>query len=1315
MSVNWTQEQQQVIELRDRNILVSAAAGSGKTAVLVERIITRLTKDCPPLHMNQLLSVTFTKAAAAEMKERILDAIERALEVEPDNQHLQQQATLIHNAKITTIHSFCLDVIGEYFHVIDLDPNFRIAEEGELQLLKQEVMDALLEQEYEQERTAFIQFIESVAPGKKDKIVEELILDLYHASQSNPRPSLWLEKCKEPYKVHSVEELEETFCAKCIVEEVHHILPDVKSILEKALEICNQEGGPLGYSGTLELDLQRVVEIEEKHSLQALELFFSGSSIWTTLKGISKKDKESGAIDLDLMEQVKSLRAFAKKPIDDFKKTYFSTSLEHQVKILGLCCPVVEELLYLVGVFDNMYGEKKTTKNLIEFNDMEHFALKILTQEEDGVLVPSPVAKEYQRQFAEIMIDEYQDSNEVQETILRSVSGVSQGINNLFMVGDVKQSIYGFRSAKPELFMEKFHTYSILDSSEQRIDLFKNFRSRMEVLDGTNYIFEKIMQKSLGGVDYDQKAALYLGANYDHQDGNEMEVRLLDGSVVKAYNQEVQEGIGSPQELEIKDVAYRIQELVGSHRILDKETKTYREANYGDIVILTRSMTNWPMITEVMGKVGIPVHTESREGYFSAWEIALLLDYLRVIDNPRQDLPLTAVLISNGFGKVTDKELAMIRGRYPGWKFHEAVYAYAYSKEDKSGEAVLHGTKNETQEKIEEAKEKIEKLQEKIEEAQEKELREKLQRCLDQIYSYRKEVSYSPIHELLGKILEETGYEHYVYARPEGIQRKANLQMLLEKAMVFEGTSYKGLFNFIRYIEQLQKYRIEMGEANTSGGVENVVRVMTIHKSKGLEFPIVFLMNMGKKFNMRDASSLITQHMDLGIGMDGIDLSQRVKYKSVLKHVIGNQIRRDARGEELRVLYVAMTRAKEKLILTGVVDNLEKSLEQIKEQNMDVPVLGYLQLNKAQSYLDWILPCIAYHSGFDSLWTSRGMDIHLTHPFRKTTMPLVVKEVLLETLITQEVEAIAEDMKQVIELDDSKEMRDYRNCYYPKMEEQIYFQYAYEREKAFKLKVTVTELKKHGALAEEAGEVLYGELEETGEVLYEVGTEDKVVNPDSLDRQCETRKVQAMKIPKFIQKAQEKEGQVNPRGVFRGTAYHRLLELWDFTTVYEGDPEYEVEKVRLEMNRLVLAHKLEEEMEKVIDPKEVLGFLKSPLGNRMTKAAKAGQLYKEQPFVLKVSGREIYQIETQEITLIQGIIDVYFIEDEKIVLLDYKTDRVKDIGELKAKYATQLEYYGQAIEQLRGLPVKEKLIYSFYCKEVCNIAKNIDSSPVETL
>ncbi len=1196
MGMQWTAEQQKVIELRNRNILVSAAAGSGKTAVLVERIIRMLTDEAHPVDVDRLLIVTFTEAAAAEMKERIRGAIEKVLEQNPGNVHLQRQATLIHSAQITTIHSFCLSVIREHFHVIDIDPGFRIAEEGELKLLRQDVLENLLEECYASGNEAFLELSEKLGSGRTDKKLEELILQLYEYSRSYPQPRQWLAKCAEQYDAGGPEIFVRA------EELIRQYLDDMIQLLHTAVRICEEPDGPYMYAEMLEEDKKQLEQLKRAPHFEEMYTHIAALK-W---KALSRKKDES--VSPEKRENVKELRDQIKKLVKELISTYFYERPEEIFQDMADAQGTMQVFAELVDRFAKAFSEEKQRKNIIDFGDMEQFALQILTEEKEGALVPSVTAVEYQEQFYEVMIDEYQDSNLIQEAILTSVSTVSRGKNNIFMVGDVKQSIYRFRLSRPELFMEKYDAYSTEDSETQRIDLHKNFRSRTEVLDGVNYIFRRIMRRELGGIAYDDQAALYPGAKFlpDMDENGEsrqkMELILLDAE--------------STREQEARVVARKIKEMVGHANVTDKETGELRKAEFRDIVILTRSMKGWAeLFAAVLMEEGIPAYAGSKEGYFETYEVSVLLNYLKLLDNQRQDLPLASVLTSP-FVRLSAQELAEIRLTVQDGLFYETAEKMAESCEtDQCGE----------------------------------ELQNKLRKFYEQLTYFREMVPYTAIHELLWKIVEETGYGLYIAAMPGGGQRLANVEMLLEKAAAFEGTSYKGLFNFVRYIEQLRKYDVDYGEANIADEQADTVRIMSIHKSKGLEFPIVFVSGMGKRFNTRDVSGSIIIHSEWGVGLDAVDLERRTKIPTFLKKVIQQEVKLENLGEELRVLYVALTRAKEKLIMTGQMG--KKQSEQVTEiptqmQNgggvKSADRLSFYQLTAAKSYLDWILPVLLCE---EAPVTIRIDDAQETE---QEEIAAYRGDILAKDVLTHW------DVQRVYD----EELRKH-------LETQFSYRYPYLDEQKLKLKFTVSELKKRTYLEEESGESVYEEPE---------------VIP---------------LIPRFLKEEEELTG------ASRGSAYHKLLELLDFRR------EYDAETLSDAIGQLRAEKKLSKEMADCIRISDIMEFLQCGSGRRMQRAALENKLFKEQPFVLGVDAEEIYPDTTSDETiLVQGIIDVYFEEEGELVVLDYKTDRVRNAEELCEKYRAQLEYYAQALEQLLQKKVKEKMIYSFTLKEEISLNRS---------
>ncbi len=1272
MGMQWTEEQKKVIELRNRNILVSAAAGSGKTAVLVERIIRMLTDSGRPMDVDRLLIVTFTEAAASEMKERIRMAVEKALEERPGDVHLQRQATLIHSAHITTIHGFCLNVIREYFHVIDLDPGFRIAEEGELKLLKQDVLAEVLEACYVEGETAFLELVEKLGGGRNDRNLEELVLELYEYSRSYPQPEKWLESCVGRYRGPEDASRSEGGWPdaasrlkggqlKDVWDKAGRVaagyLQDACQILQGAVEVCEEADGPYMYLPMLQSDLEMLSEVGRAKSFS--EMYSRVKTLnWQTLS--RKKDD---AVSAGKREEVKKIRDRAKKQVKELVEFCFYEKPETMRKDMEATSGLMRTLAGLVRRFADAFAEKKKARGMIDFGDMEQFAFQILVRERDGELVPSTVACEYQKQFYEVMIDEYQDSNLIQEAILTSVSGVGRKNYNIFMVGDVKQSIYRFRLSRPELFMEKYDTYPTEDGMKQRIDLHRNFRSRSEVLDSVNDVFFRIMQKGLGGITYDGQAALHPGAAYEPlvlengASANQTELWLLDTSEDAGQNGDISrekdadgDGISrdearnggrrvtSGRQWEARMVAKRIKELVATHEVWDKDASAFRRANYRDIVILTRSVKGWSdVFLQELTDAGVPVYAGSREGYFEVYEVDVLLNYLQLLENRRQDVPLASVLTSPFVG-LSARQMAEIRVACQEGTFFEAVEKFAGLREAAMTE---EGGEEECQEgdlKNDETGVGADAPDTMTEDAPD-DTRSDTRRVLRTFFAtlahFREMVPYTPIHELLWKILEETGYGLYITAMPGGRQRLANVEMLVEKAAAFEKTSYKGLFHFVRYIEQLKKYDVDFGEANIADEQSDTVRIMSIHKSKGLEFPIVFVCGMGKQFNMQDIRSAMVIHPDWGVGLDCIDLERRTKAPTLLKKIIRHETKLENLGEELRVLYVAMTRAKEKLILTGAVKETSYMEEKRKLAEMcgaDGRAFPLYELCSAKQYLDWLLP---------AAYLEESISVRVCTP----------RELAVDEAAKAHADVWARD---VLEHWDVSKV--YDAALRERLKGQFSFSYPYEKEGRRKLKFTVSELKKRTYLAEEGGELLIEEPE---------------VVP---------------LLPQFLQEEEEMTG------ASRGTAYHRLLELLDFSCAYDEGTLTEA------VGRLVDEGRMEPEMAECIRPADILGFLNCESGKRMRRAAVAGALFKEQPFVLGVPAGEVYAEEEaggDEVILVQGIIDVYFEEADGLVLLDYKTDKVRRAADLVEKYHAQLEYYAKALHRLLEKPVKEKWIYSF--------------------
>ena len=1270
MGVSWTTEQQQVIDLRNRNILVSAAAGSGKTAVLVERIVKIITDKNHPVDIDHLLIVTFTNAAAAEMRERIGNAIEKALDEQPGNEHLLRQLTLIHNAQITTIDSFCLYVVRNHFHEIDLEPNFRIGDEGELKLLREDVLGRVLEQNYEEPSEAFSDFVEGYASGRTDAALNEMILQLYEFSRSYPWPEKWLDSFVGIYRIENREELDRAEWLAPLTQNIRFVLKDCEQLLKQALAVTQQDDGPDMYEKAVRSDL------EKYESLSKLTSFCELSVALSDIKYDRLASSRGFEGDPDKLELVKSLREQAKDVVKKLCKQYFFCSPEMMIEQLERTEPMLEEVVRLTKQFADEFAAAKRRKNLVDFHDVEHFALQILVDEETEKA--KKTAEEFRDTFEEIMIDEYQDSNEVQETLLRSISREERGENNIFMVGDVKQSIYRFRLARPELFMKKYDSYSLEESTTQRIDLHKNFRSRAEVLTCTNDIFYKIMVRSLGNVEYDAEAALYPGASYPVSADFIPEILLADSNDELLEDTELTD----KKTLEAKIVAEEIKHLMKTQQVTDKAAGTLRAAHYSDIVILLRSLSGWAdSLVEVLNGNGIPAHTVSSTGYFSTVEVQTVLSMLRLLDNPRQDIPMAAVLRSPMAG-LTDEELAVLRLEDGSVPFHEAVLELAEGLYEEDGQKEISDSEAD--------RKQGRNADEKTENHIEITAHRKLLKFYKKYKQLRQLVPDTPIHELIEIILRETGYGHYVAAMPAGNRRTANLNMLLEKAAAYEKTSYKGLFHFVRYIDELQKYDVDFGEADMVGENEDVVRIMSIHKSKGLEFPIVIVSGMGKNFNKQDTRSKMVLHPELGIGLDYMDGKKRIKSPTIAKKAIAKQIDLENLGEELRVLYVALTRAKEKLILTGTLKDAAEKLEFYRQQaNLskaaDRP-LSYLTREGASGYLDWILPAVLSYGD--------------KYP---------VRIVEAAELVLDEVENQLEQNENLTERIEEIEAADTQLV--GQLKQRFLQRYPYQVDVLRKNKYSVSELK-HRAMRER----FEAEQEETVPAFLE-----EPATPT---------------IPLFIQR-QEKitpdqnvsgQGvQVN-RGALRGTAVHRVMECYDFTSE---------KSVQEQMDAMEKEEKITADMRTLVKERIVADFVSSETGKRMALAQRMGALYREKPFVMGFTEEELENYgfgadsntdsceniykktdsdqekeeqkrirHEEDLTLIQGIIDVFWIEKDGIVLLDYKTDRVQQAKELIDRYETQLKLYADVLERVFGarkLKVKEILIYSFSLEKLITL------------
>lgn len=1224
--VQWTPEQEEAIYEKNKNILVAAAAGSGKTAVLVERIIERILDEKDPVNIDELLVVTFTNAAAEEMRQRIGEALDQALQEDPTSYHLKKQLSLLQKASISTIHSFCLDVVRQYSYKIDLDPAFRIADEMEIDLLKHEVLDDLFEDKYSsegEELERFFAVVDMFSSDRSDVKVEELILRLHTFAKQHPWPNDWLDQVKETYRVSESTPEASLPWLTVLKEEIKDRFLGFKEILNEALSLTKSTDGPYHYEEALLSDLALVDKVlAETEDWQALRETITTSS----LKNLSRKRVEC---DIEKRERVKDLRQQFRQELQAMEKKWFKRSLENHLKDMKKLYPVIDTLTELVKEFEVRFMAEKRKRALVDFNDLEHFSLQILIESSsEEEIQTSEIAGFYENQFKEILVDEYQDINLVQETIIQAIAR-KDGPGNVFMVGDVKQSIYRFRHAEPSLFIEKYEGYKANPSDGKRIDLAKNFRSRKNILDSANFIFKQVFDPSLGDIDYDEKASLVYGnTGYDQFPFPQEKTELL---LLHSDKDTRTEGMDSFEELtnaqlEARAYAKKIKAWLGHDgekpmEVYDKDLGRMRPITYKDIVILLRSMSNAPTIVEELKKQGIPVYSELRTGYFQAIEIQVMINMLKVIDNPYQDIPLASVLRSPIVG-LNEEELAQIRLAQKGATFFEAL---------------LETSKGKGQ------------------------LAEQVKKFLKALTRYRTIAREESLSELIWTIFQETGYYDFVGGIPGGRQRQANLRALYDRARSYEETSFRGLFRFLRFIERMEERDKDLGEARALSEQEDVVRIMTIHKSKGLEFPVVIVGEMNKEFNLRDSRGDYITNKYYGLATKYIDLEKRIHYSTLFHQAVSEVEKRELLSEEIRVLYVALTRAKEKLVLVGHVKELGKTLEKWQGVESYSQIVLPNQIRKqASSYLDWV-----------GLSLIRHPDIAVLRKEEQVapSIPDAIKEDPSKWTVTIATEAdlqLEEEEEKVTEEALQKSIQDWTplgqdTTSHALVEERLTFTYPYAEAASSRAKQSVTEIKRR--------------LEEADDYS---GT-----------RFIPTHSSISSLRPNFLQKTSSlTSAQI-------GTAMHTVMQHLPF------ERKWDQASLQAFVYRLVEEEKLTEQEAEHIDIEAIVEFFDTKIGRQVQKA----KVEKEVPFSYTKPAKELYKDWTgdeNERVLLQGVIDCIVYTDDGIVLLDYKTDHIpeEDINDeirerLKERYRIQISLYKEALENILQKPIKAAYLYFF--------------------
>lgn len=1233
MERKWTPAQKSAIDTRDCNVLVSAAAGSGKTAVLVERIISMITDPDKNIDIDRLVVVTFTKAAAAQMKDKIRKALDSILDENPGDVNLLRQITLLNNAQITTIDSFCLWIIRNHFPEVNLDPGFRIMDEGEKKLIENDVLEDVLEEFYAEADEEFFNLVDAFGMGRDDSGLVSIIDKIYRFSRSNPWIDEWFDECMLVYD----DETYDNPAIKELYDSIKNALLDYRDKYNRLVDICSEPAGPAAYTGALQSDLLGINEMINSQDFGEL-----GRKIRTfSFEALSRK-KDAGA-DPALKEYVKGQRKLFKDYIGRLNDKIFLKEDDGIFEDMQGAGIQIRTLLKVSKVYAKRVSEVKREKGIIDFNDMEHLALSILVKKEDGKLVYTETADKLANRFEEILIDEYQDSNQLQEVILNAVSKtrLSGENNNIYMVGDVKQSIYKFRLACPELFIEKYDTYGETGDNV-RIELQKNFRSRENVLECANDVFSHIMNKNFSGIGYDETVRLNAGFPYpEYSDSNYGDEANKSTDVILISSENEEEA--TTRELEADRLAKLIEGIVSSGvNVYDADENIYRPAEYRDIVILTRSVTGWAdTFADALMDRGIPAYTDSSTGYFSVREIQVILSMLTIVDNPVQEISLAAAMMSY-FGGFTAAELGMVRklGREHADKnTHNNLYEHLKAV------AVLGGADN-------------------IQETDVKQLSGKCALFLAKLTEYRDKSSVEPLYDLCWEMIYDSGYYDYVGTMPAGAQRQANLNVLLERAAGYGKSSYSGLFNFLRYIERLKKFDEDFAEGAASLDNENLVRIMSIHKSKGLEFPIVILAGAHKSINFMDATAPVLVDQNLGIAVDYVDLERRTKTPTIIKGAMARRIVRESIAEEERLLYVAMTRAREKLIITGVVKDADKTLDKYRAKSEELATdgtLSYADSENIKNYLDMIMPVCLMDS--DKL---KGSFKVMVDAVEDSEADADETGNSFETGNVTDIDAV----KAGEALDGNNEAG------YPSLDELP--EYVPADNASGRMKLTVSQLK--AMQAEDNSEENAYMDDSVKEAFEKEAYDEQAADNGNRDGQTDSETIAEPSnsiIPKFIS-GEEVQLAANERG----SAYHRVMECLDYSVSVNLDG------VKADINRMLETGKMNELQVKSVNPWDINTFVQSDTGRRVANAVNCGSVRREQPFVFEYEGQ-----------LIQGIIDLYFEEDGEFVLVDYKTDRVMkgEAGEkeLVRRYAIQLDYYAKALTQLTGKKVKEKIIYSF--------------------
>lgn len=1188
IDATWTDEQWLAIWAKGQDMLVSAAAGSGKTAVLINRMIEKVLAEEDAISVDELLVVTFTNASAAEMRHRMSNALEKAVAENPDSTHLRKQLRLINKAQISTLHSFCLQVVKQYAYLLEIDPGFRIAGDTEAALLRDDVLEAVLETAYEGEGTdAVYRLADSFTSDRSDQAMEVLLSKLYDYSRVHPDPEGWLQQVPALYDVPESAAIDDLPFIGDLKLTIRHALEEALQLTLEGQQLALQPDGPAMLEGTFKTDAEVILA-----AISSLE------ASWDSLYAFSKSFKfekaatiRKDSCDPEIAEEAKAIRNEVKKIVTGLFDAYFTRSPKRLLDEMREMAPLMKTLVELTQLFADQYKTLKIDRALVDFSDLEHYALEILS--DDGK--PSAIAKEYQDQFKEVLVDEYQDTNLLQETILNLVKSGDEHDGNLFMVGDVKQSIYRFRLAEPMLFLGKYSRFRHdAENTGLRIDLNANFRSRKEILDGTNYIFSQIMGERVGEIDYDEAAALKAKAPYPEQ---QIPIELALIHEPDTEEEAADEDLVKSQ-WEARYIANKIKEMMEQEVLVhDPWTQQQRKLEYRDIVVLMRSMTWSGDFVDEFKMAGIPLYAELTGGYFDALEVMIMLNTLRVIDNPYQDIPLASVLRAPFIG-LKENELAEIRLAAPQASFYEAVKTFM-----RAGTGIDPAAA------------------------------EKLQRFVLQLEGWRNQARRGSLAELIWQVYLDTNYYEMAGAMTNGKQRQANLRALHDRALEYEKTSFRGLFRFLRFIDRMRERGDDLGTAKSLSEKENVVRLMTVHKSKGLEFPVVFFAGTGRSFNEMDFRKSYLFDQDYGLAVKAVNPDTRIEYTSLPFLAVKEMKQLQMKAEEMRVLYVAMTRAKERLYLTASVKEIDKLFEKWKVGTRDVRLPDFMR-SRAKGYLDWIGPAVARHPDAADHLNLNGNVLAHSSRFH------------IEIIESQSLLQGAVNLEELLKVDDLDE--DYQQL----VNERFNYQYPHQRTVEKRSKQSVTEMKRLQML-------------------------QRLDEPESFIQTAKSERPLLLHRPDFMMDKRLSAADV-------GTAVHAVMQHIPL------DRTMNAAEIKEFIETLVGMEVLSADEGKAVKVKEIERFYASDTAARLRSAK---SIKREVPFTYAKADEDgDHQIIQGIVDCLFEEQDGWVLLDYKTDRVSHLSEVESEMAE---RYGVQLSVYQEAVEAILHIPIKERLLFLF--------------------